>query len=44
MGENKEIQLLPCPFCGGEGAMRVNAQTGISVGIQTWCTLIGVWI
>lgn len=27
MGENKEIKLLPCPFCGGEGAMRVNAQT-----------------
>lgn len=27
MNDSKEIKLLPCPFCGGEGAMRVNAQT-----------------
>lgn len=27
MNENKEMKLLPCPFCGGEGAMRANAQT-----------------
>lgn len=27
MSDNKEIKLLPCPFCGGDGAMRVNTST-----------------
>lgn len=27
MSENKEIELIPYPFCGGYGAMRVNTST-----------------
>ena len=27
MSQNKEIELIPCPFCGGDCAMRVNTST-----------------
>lgn len=41
MAINKEIKLLPCPFCSGEGAMRVNAQT---LNCSVNCVQCGVFM